>query len=502
MIRQRNPRTQISSPRLTKKAKQEEEEDMIANLPDDVLSHILSLLPTKHAVATTVLSKKWTNLWTSASFFKLDLDDRLLLRPKSLTSMPNHASLFANFVNHVLGLINLPCVQKITFFCSDSYDLNLINSWLLVACTSNVVEVDIRIPYTQNPIELPQILYASRSLRVLKLNANIRLDFPPDYVCFPSLKVLWIKVYNQDGITFTQKLFHICFVLEDLFMESDILNKEREVVFTVKSNTLKRLKIECLVHSFDIEYSFVVDCPNLEHLDLCDDFLAKYKIDMDLKVLDDAKICIGLPSADYGAFELYFEVKHSNRAFELLEALSNVKSLSLSGCTTGAVSYSYETVEHTDSDENEDGIALRIRLRNFMLKFPFLRRLELGFRTSESWNTLTLLLHSSPNLQHLILRKELNGYSVGYKRFSYGMPKGSVPECLLRHLKEMEIWGFEGVKYDLPMVEFFLGNAEVLQKMKIYVHKLSSDEEIMLSEHVLEIPKVSEACQVEIKYEY
>lgn len=308
---------------------------MIANLPDDVLSHILSLLPTKHAVATTVLSKKWTNLWTSASFFKLDLDDRLLLRPKSLTSMPNHASLFANFVNHVLGLINLPCVQKITFFCSDSYDSNLINSWLLVACTSNVVEVDIRIPYTQNPIELPQSLYASRSLRVLKLNANIRLDFPPDCVCFPSLKVLWITVYNQDGITFTQKLFHICFVLEDLFMESDILNKEREVVFTVKSNTLKRLKIECLVHSFDIEYIFVVDCPNLEHLDLYDDFLAKYKIATDLKVLDDAKICIGLPSADYGAFELYFEVKHSNRAFELLEALSNVKSLSLSGCTTG-----------------------------------------------------------------------------------------------------------------------------------------------------------------------
>lgn len=70
-----------------------------------------------------------------------------------------------------------------------------------------------------------------------------------------------------------------------------------------------------------------------------------------------------------------------------------------------AVSYSYETVEHTDSDENEDGIALRIRLRNFMLKFPFLGRLELGFRTSESWTILTLLLHSSPNLQHLILRK-------------------------------------------------------------------------------------------------
>ncbi|KAM1041607.1 hypothetical protein ACFX2I_030739 [Malus domestica] len=155
-------------------------------------------------------------------------------------------------------------------------------------------------------------------------------------MCFPSLKVLWIKVYSEDGISVTENLLHICRVLEDLFIEGDILYKKREVVLKVKSNTLKRLKIECLVHNFngDIDYNFAVDCPNLKNLELCDDFLAKYRITAGLKVLDHAKICIGDHSADYGKLELYFKVNRSNRAFELLETLSNVKSLSLSGSTT------------------------------------------------------------------------------------------------------------------------------------------------------------------------
>nr|XP_028956488.1 LOW QUALITY PROTEIN: putative F-box/LRR-repeat protein At3g49150 [Malus domestica] len=325
----------IGDPPLAEQVTPFVEEDMITRLPEDICCHILTFLPITHAVATSVLCKKWKNLWTSASFTNLELDDWLLLRLESSNTMYNYASLFATFVINVLRLINLPCIRKLAFFCSDPNNLNCINSWFLRACTSNTIEVEIRILH-ENPIKLPQILYVSTSLLVLKLNGNIRLDFPPDCVCFPSLKVLWIKVYSKDGISVTENLFHICRVLEDLFIEGDILYKKREVVLKVKSNTLKRLKIECLVHNFngDIDYSFVVDCPNLKNLELCDDFLAKYRITAGLKVLDYAKICIGDPSADYGKLELYFEVIRSNRAFELLETLSNVKSLSLSRSTT------------------------------------------------------------------------------------------------------------------------------------------------------------------------
>lgn len=49
-------------------------EDRISRLPDAVLCHILSLIPTKYAVRSSIVSNRWKNMWASAP--NLDFEDR------------------------------------------------------------------------------------------------------------------------------------------------------------------------------------------------------------------------------------------------------------------------------------------------------------------------------------------------------------------------------------------------------------------------------------------
>ncbi|RZC67908.1 hypothetical protein C5167_011593 [Papaver somniferum] len=41
-------------------------EDRISRLPEPIIHHILTLLPTKCAFSTTILSKGWNNLWITS----------------------------------------------------------------------------------------------------------------------------------------------------------------------------------------------------------------------------------------------------------------------------------------------------------------------------------------------------------------------------------------------------------------------------------------------------
>jgi hypothetical protein len=59
-------------------------EDRISKLPDAVLNHILSFLPTKHVVATGILSTRWRYLWTSVP--NLDFKNSRFIRPNPARS--------------------------------------------------------------------------------------------------------------------------------------------------------------------------------------------------------------------------------------------------------------------------------------------------------------------------------------------------------------------------------------------------------------------------------
>lgn len=48
---------------------------MISALPDEILHHVMSFLEIKETVQTSLLSKRWVNLWTSLPSLKFIPDD-------------------------------------------------------------------------------------------------------------------------------------------------------------------------------------------------------------------------------------------------------------------------------------------------------------------------------------------------------------------------------------------------------------------------------------------
>ncbi|KAK3142539.1 hypothetical protein QOZ80_4BG0347880 [Eleusine coracana subsp. coracana] len=49
--------------------------DRLSALTDDLLGRILSFLPSRQSVQTSVLSKRWTDLWRSVPAINLDVQD-------------------------------------------------------------------------------------------------------------------------------------------------------------------------------------------------------------------------------------------------------------------------------------------------------------------------------------------------------------------------------------------------------------------------------------------
>ena len=64
--------------------------DRISNLPDSLLCHILSFLPTNEAVVTTILSSRWKPLWTLIP--KLDLEDNSISDHTVYSVLAQHAA--------------------------------------------------------------------------------------------------------------------------------------------------------------------------------------------------------------------------------------------------------------------------------------------------------------------------------------------------------------------------------------------------------------------------
>ncbi|PIA32013.1 hypothetical protein AQUCO_04700116v1 [Aquilegia coerulea] len=173
-----------SSTKIKRQKIDEGEQDRISCLPDHILHQILSHLPTKYAVATSVLSTRWKYLWTSIS--TLDFCQESFV-PNYLMNI----STFMSSVEQVL-LQHEGNIQKFCLSTTMLLDDSRVNVWISTLLKRKVQELIIHF-YTDDPFVLPSSLFTCESITILKLNVWSKLQLPSSILCFSNLKVLHLK---------------------------------------------------------------------------------------------------------------------------------------------------------------------------------------------------------------------------------------------------------------------------------------------------------------------
>lgn len=185
-------------------------EDFISNMPESIISQILSLLPMKDVLRTCVLSKDWEYKWTGIYDIYINDVDRFLLKSTRKTSV-------VNCVDRIFILSRNSNLRRFCLLCHQKYDTRRMITWISAALMRNVEELEIR--YNYEGVVVPRCLFDCTRLTSLKL--QMPCTFRPIQNWFSNLKVLYlaqVEILNEHAPNTNQLVFNFP-VLETFKLE-------------------------------------------------------------------------------------------------------------------------------------------------------------------------------------------------------------------------------------------------------------------------------------------
>ncbi|OMP03383.1 F-box/LRR-repeat protein [Corchorus capsularis] len=431
--------------------------DRLSDLPDFLLSDILSRLPTTaEAARTSVLSTRWRYLFPSATTLIFICDRRV----------SDH---FVAFVDRVLLLHSRAPIKRFALAFRDeiAFEIDLVCGWI-----SHVLERGVEKLYFETRRErtanvLPTRFFTSKTLTKLTLCGLCNVIIPNE-VCFSSLKSLHLEAVSFKERDSVQCILSGCIVLEDLFIVNYIpMHFPWEL--SISNLSLKWLTIM----GFDSEtLRITVDAPSLVYLRLSGLNAESYSL-INLQSL----VIVDFQDMVFGV-EFWIDVflddndnilQPRDIAVDLLTGIRNVQSLRLS---------SYFLRIFTLFDEP-------------LLEYQNLVVLEIRNSDDECKGGLSQLLRMTPKLRTLIFR-----WGV-FEQLTWD-PTEKVASCLFSHLKVIEIYSFDGHQTtQMDMIQYFLKNASVLESLKVRPKK-NVQEQTEIAKKLLTLPRESKICNVEI----
>ncbi|KAL3647081.1 hypothetical protein CASFOL_008049 [Castilleja foliolosa] len=389
--------------------------DRLNNLSDDVLCHILSFLPPKLSMSTSILARRWRFLWAHVPNLYFDSYDHY------------SRMRFLSIINNVPLLHKMQSITgfRLSYLEFDSGEFT-IETWITFAIERNVQHIHLQLPFE---VKTPQCLFTSKTLVSLRLD-NCSCVPSSGAVYFPSLKWLYLFYVKFDVDEDLPHLLASCPVLEDLLMNC-VMERDRGFCY-ISSPTIQKLSIDFPNADNDIysPYSMVkIDAPSLLYLEVLDCLYDRISVSP-MPNLIEAYITFNIYDLEVG-YNFY-----TYCVSRFIDSLRNAKCLKLTG----------------PSEEFLDlGVASQY------VRFDSLTRLELA----ADWRFIPKFLESANNLQILII------HQVDEKLQNWIDPIEKQCACLLLSLRVIIFNQFRCTQQELKMVKYFLTNAQVLRKMHI-----------------------------------
>ncbi|XP_059447554.1 F-box/LRR-repeat protein At2g29930-like isoform X2 [Corylus avellana] len=458
-----------------KKQKLNEEEDIdgnskcLGNLPDEVLRHIISFLPTSDAVRTSVLSRRWEYVW--ASIPHLDFARKSANR-----------NLLMDFVDRALCLRDSSIMKRFSLSCDVLGDASRVYTWIsTVVRRHNVQELHIKLRKVEGFAPLPYCLFTSNTLTSLHLDMSYILKVPTT-ICFSSLKILGIERVTFSNEYLTQQLFSGLPVLEELkLINCSWGNLKFVSISAPKLHSLSIFENELP----DIDFEYFWSSSDFCQVMIVGDSLKEFYYNSYLICEYCLYNSFSLEKAEIDS-EWQDDVSEqiALRMLNLLVGLFNVEQLTLSSLMIGVLM-------------DAKGHLSQMPMFNNLMDLIFV-----GGLVYLDCPALFKILQKSPCLKTLNFCEGLllSGY---WKNDDWML--NPVPPCFLSHLKWIKVkWIEVDIFYgkdedQLSAVKFFLKNAVVLDEIIITCSEHfegNLETQLKFAKQLLELPRGSQNCKI------
>lgn len=184
-----------------------EDPDLISDLPQSILESILTRLPIRDAVRTSILSSKWRYRWTTLTH--LVFDDKCI---RMCSDRPVVENCMVNFITRALFLHQGP-IHKFQLSTSYLQCCPDIDQWILFLSRSDIKELVLELGEGEW-FRVPSCLFNCKKLTCLEL-FRCEFDPPPTFkgfLCLRSLSLHQVLVAPE----VIESLISSCPLLESL----------------------------------------------------------------------------------------------------------------------------------------------------------------------------------------------------------------------------------------------------------------------------------------------